>query len=268
VTLATITYDYHLGKLLGADRQREAPTERLRYMVLPTGPAAPIGNGANPTAKPPKSAPAPLRAPTSVPTAIPEPAPPSQTEGAVSGKEGGKGGAPTGMATGVEPTMPDPRVPLAPGALVSPQKSVAERVDSTVKAVFKAQFDSMAVADQNRGRDPTDWTVGKDGNKWGLDQKYIHLGKWKLPSAILALLPLQPGGVDGNRILDQRSASYIRRDVMEHAQQALTEDEFKTAVRRIRERKERERQEREKTVAGGEPRPSGVTGGSTSTTPR
>jgi len=81
---------------------------------------------------------------------------------------------------------------------------------------------------------------------------------------------LQPGGVDGNRILDQRTASFIRRDVMEHAQQALTEDEFKSAVRRIRERKERERKEREKTIAGTEPRPSGVTGsGSTSsTTPR
>ena len=268
VTLATITYDYHLGQLLGVQREREAPAERLRYMVLPSGPAAPIGNGANPNAKPPKAAPAPLRAPTSVPTAVPEPTAPSQTEGAVSGKEGGKGGAPTGMATGVEPTMPDPRVPLSPGAMIVPEKTIVERVDSTIKAVFKAEFDSMAVADKNRGRDPTDWTVGRDGNKWGLDQKYIHLGKWKLPSAVLALLPLQPGGVDGNRILDNRNAAGIRRDVLEHAQMALTEDEFKTRVRRIRERKEREKQEQSKTVAGA---PSGVTSGSSSTsstTPR
>ena len=41
-----------------------------------------------------------------------------------------------------------------------------------------------------------------------------------------------------------RSAAYIRRDVLENAQRAVSEDEFKAAIKRIRERKERERRQK------------------------
>jgi hypothetical protein len=247
--IATITFHYPIGALLGLDRARKAAPERLQYMVLPAGPVAPVGNGSNPTATPPKGPPAPLRAPTSVPTTLPEPPAAGQSAGAVSGREGGTGGAPTGMATGIEPMAPDPRLPLAPGDYISAPKTMAQRVDSTMRAAFQAQFDSMALAEKNAPRDPRDWTIDRNGQKWGLDQKYIHLGKWKLPSAVLALLPLQPGGVDGNRVIEGRNAAFIRRDVLEHAQRSIREDEFKAAVRRIRERKERERREQEKTIA-------------------
>lgn len=254
--LGSITFRYELGDLLGIKRERSAPPERLQYMVLPSRPAA-IGNGSNPKSAPPKGAPAPLRAPSQIPTTVPEPAAAAPTEGAVSGKEGGTGGAPTGVATGVEPMAPDPRLPLTPGGLIVPRKTMAEKVDSTVKAVFGAYMDSVAIAEKNAGRDPADWTVERNGQKWGLDQKYIHLGKWKLPSAILALLPLQSGGVSSQRVSDQRTASFIRQDIIQHAQQSVNEDEFRAAVKRIRERKERERREREKagTLADGRSTP-------------
>jgi hypothetical protein len=245
--LGSITFRYELGDLLGIKRERPAAPERLHYLVLPSRPAAAIGNGSNPKSAPPKSAPAPLRAPTETPTTITPPAPTSPTEGAVSGKEGGNGGAPTGVATGVEPMAPDPRLPLTPGGLIVPRKTMAEKVDSSMKAAFGAYMDSMAIAAANAGRDPKDWTVEHNGQKWGLDQQYIHLGKWKLPSAILALLPLQSGGVSSQRVSDQRTASFIRQDIMEHAQNSVNEDEFRVAVKRIRERKERERREREKS---------------------
>ena len=35
-----------------------------------------------------------------------------------------------------------------------------------------------------------DWTVGKDGQKYGIDQQYIRLGRFQIPTALLALLPI------------------------------------------------------------------------------
>jgi hypothetical protein len=266
VLLASITFRYEISDLLGISREKQPPPERIRYMVLPSRPAAPIGNGSNPTAVPPRAAPAPLEAPTVTPTTIPEPQRSAPTQGAISGRAGGTGGAPAGVATGVEPIAPDPRIPLAPGEYVVPQKTTAERVDSTVKAIFQAYNDSVAIAAANAGRDPADWTIERDGKKWGLDQKYIHLGKWKLPSMILGLLPLQPGGVDPTRYQANKDAAWMRRDIMENAQRAITEDEFKAAIKRIRERKERERRDREAVAASGGSNGSAVEKAGISTT--
>lgn len=242
--LGSITFRYEIGDMLGIKRERSKPPERIQYMVLPSRSAAAIGNGSNPKSAPPKAVPAPLQAPTSVPATLPEPSPSAPSQGAVSGKVGGTGGAPAGIATGVEPIAPDPRLPLTPGSVIVQKKTIAEKVDSTVQAVFQAHLDSMAIAARNAGRDPTDWTVERNGQKWGLDQQYIHLGKWKLPSAILALLPLQSGGVSAQRVADQRTASFIRQDIIDHAQQSVNEDEFRAAVKRIRERKEREKRQK------------------------
>jgi hypothetical protein len=85
-----------------------------------------------------------------------------------------------------------------------------------------------------------------NGQKYGLDSQYIYLGKFKLPSAILAALPLNfnRGGVDGSRIIEARNASWIQNDIYTHSQ-GLSEDDFRAAVRRIRERKDKERKEAE-----------------------
>jgi len=264
--LGSITFRYEIGDMLGIKRERSKPPERIQYMVLPSRPAAAIGNGSNPRSAPPKAVPAPLQAPTSVPTTLP-PSSSAPSEGAVSGKVGGQGGAPTGIATGVEPIAPDPRLPLTPGPVIVQKKTIAEKVDSTVQAVFQAHLDSMAIAAAHAGRDPTDWTVEHNGQKWGLDQQYIHLGKWKLPSAILALLPLQSGGVSAQRVADQRTASFIRQDIIDHAQQSINEDEFRVAVKRIRDRKEREKREQEKEKALASGGSSRVSPTASSTTP-
>ena len=41
----------------------------------------------------------------------------------------------------------------------------------------------------------------------------------------------------------------MHSDLLNHVQQSISEDEFRDAVRRIRERKEKERREKEKAVA-------------------
>jgi hypothetical protein len=84
-----------------------------------------------------------------------------------------------------------------------------------------------------------DWTVEKNGKKYGIDKQYIRLGKFSIPTALLALLPfnaqMNPTVSDRNR---QQMA--MRMDIMEHAQMSLNEEEFRRAVKAIRERKERE----------------------------
>jgi hypothetical protein len=99
----------------------------------------------------------------------------------------------------------------------------------------------MAIASGQRK--PGDWTVkGKDGQTWGWDQAGIHLGKFTIPQALLAMLPLN---VNGGSPIEGRSAAYIRRDVLENGQRAISEDEFRAAVKRIRARKEKERREKQ-----------------------
>jgi len=240
--IASITFRYPLAELLTPDRV--APTERIQYVrVKPAAPAT-VGNGANPKLPPKKVVkPAPLLAPSAIPTALPAIPPPTASAGAVSGTATGTGGAPTGVATGVEPALTDPRIELRPSGLRLPL-TTAQRNDSAVKAIYEAYREAEIQAEENRGRSPRDWTFERSGQKYGLDSQYIYLGRFKLPSAILAALPFNYGGVDGSRIIQARNAAWIQNDIYTHAQ-GMSEDDFRAAVKRIRERKDKERKEQE-----------------------
>lgn len=246
VALATITFRYPIGQLIGLPKDRDQKPERIQYIAMPRG--EPTGNGSQTTAAPPPKGvtPAPLRAPTAIPTVIP-PIPSNATAGAISGKVGGTGGARAGVATGVEPAAPDPRIPLAAAPYQPPPKTRAELVDSAVQAAFGIYFDSAQYAAEHPGRQPGDWThTTADGQKWGWDPGGIRLGKFTIPNAVLAALPLKVGS--GQSPVEARSREWMYSDIQQHAQQAISEDEFRAAVRRIRERKEKERREKEKAV--------------------
>ena len=246
--LATITFRYPIGHLIGLTRQRQQTPERVQFIVLPKGTAT--GNGGQSTATPPrKGAPAPLRAPTAVPAQVPPTPPVEETQGAISGKEGGRGGARAGVATGVELAEPDPRLPLYPTPFEAIPKTPAQRVDSVVKAAFGVYYDSARYAAEHPERAPGDWTTTtKDGQKWGWDPVGIRLGKFTIPNALLAVLPLDMIA-NGRSPVEQRTAAWMRNDIVEHAQRSVSEDEFRNAVRRIRERKEKERREKERAIA-------------------
>ena len=246
VALATITFRYPLGQLIGLPKDRDHTQERLQYITLPRG--EPTGNGSRATTTPPaKGTPAPLVAPAAIPTAIPTTPNPNETSGAVSGKAGGKGDAPAGIATGVEPTAPDPRIPLAAAPYQPPTRTPAELADSAVKAAFGVYLDSALYAAQHPSRQPGDWTkTTADGQKWGWDPGGIRLGKFTIPNAVLAALPLKVGS--GMSPVEARNQAWMHSDIMLHSQQAISEDAFRDAVRRIRERKEKERREKEKPV--------------------
>ena len=245
--IGSITFTY--PPFFSADKDKQ-PTERVVYVkVQPQPKGSPTAdNGAPAKAKPKKAdVPAPILAPSVIPTTLPPIPPPTASTGSPSGTAGGTGGAPAGVATGLEPAMPDPRIELKPNTLRLPL-SMAQKNDSAIKAFYMAFREAEIVAEENRGRSPRDWTIERIGQKYGLDSQYIYLGKFKVPSAILAALPFNYGGVDGTRIIQARNANWIRDDIMSHSQ-GMSEDDFRAAVKRIRERKDREHKDAEKDKA-------------------
>jgi hypothetical protein len=174
-------------------------------------------------------------APVTVPTTIPTPSgPPVKTVDEGTGPLVGTGG-PT---RGVRPQYSDPRVWEPPGGVVVAPQTLKQTLDSLIAEGIAPYNDSVAAAAQRR--DPTDWTVEKGGYKWGIDRKAIRLGPVSIPTALLAMLPLN---IQGNPTTMQRDRAFatMNADINWHAQQAINEADFMKAVRSIRERKERER---------------------------
>ena len=243
--LANVAFHYDFSSL-GGPRPAVPPVERITYVsVAPAGGA--LGGTASGT---PAKATTPHRglvAPSRVPSQIvPAPEPVGGTPGGVDGGRGVGGGV--GPATGVVPADPDPRLGADAHQFVPIPKTHGERVDSTVRALIFAYNDSVAKAAAVAGRKPGDWTFERDGKKWGIDGNNIYLGKFAIPSAVLAALPLRIQGNPGETIAD-RLVTTRRGEVLEHAESQYHDIEFKSAVKRIRERKDRER--REKLVAEG-----------------
>lgn len=210
--------------------------ERVGFMTLPhPGVTKPTAGRSGGDGRPERSREIKVVAPTAVPSTIPPPsaaAKPTADEGV--GPIVGTGGP----SRGVRPQYSDPRVWEPPGVVVSPPKTVAQTIDSIIGVAIAPYNDSVAAAAQKR--DPTDWTVEKGGYKWGIDRRAIRLGPVSIPTALLALLPLN---LQGNPITMQRERSYavMNQDIAWHARQAINEADFMKAVRSIRERKERER---------------------------
>lgn len=248
--IASITFRYPLAAFLGIDKV-QTPTERIQYIEVAPQRAARAGvggSGANAKTETPKKVvtPPPLVAPAVVPSTLPPVPPADSNAGTATGTATGTGtgsgtGGTVGATTGLEPATPDARIALRPHATGLPL-TMAQKNDSAVKAIYMAYRTAEVAAEESRGRSPRDWTFEHNGQKYGVDSQYVYLGKFKLPSAILAALPFNFGGVDGNRIIQSRNANWIQQDIYSHSQ-GLSEDDFRAAVKRIRERKERERQE-------------------------
>ncbi len=84
------------------------------------------------------------------------------------------------------------------------------------------------------------------GKKYGLDSNNIYIADYKIPAALLALLPIHPSGPASQ---EYTTSGRQIADVNYQAGRALDAEDFKTAVKRIRQRKEREK--RDKEIAAG-----------------
>ncbi|MEO7457855.1 MAG: hypothetical protein ABIY52_16475 [Gemmatimonadaceae bacterium] len=220
--------------------------EKIAYVSVPVRAGSPTGDTTSAPAKT-KNPSRGISAPVETPVFVAPPSPP--TSGTPDGVEGGKGrGAEVGATVGIVPGDPDPRLSSDhPHEFYPAPKSHAERVDSAVKASIYAYNDSVARAMAAAGKAPGDWTFEKNGKKWGVDGNKIYLGKFAIPSAVLAALPIRIQGNPGETIND-RLVTTRRADLLLHADAQFHDDEFKSAVKRIRERKDRERKERQEAT--------------------
>jgi len=132
-------------------------------------------------------------------------------------------------------------LPLAPRELAQRlTRSHVELVDSAVSAIVQAYIDSVVAAPALPGAAPPSWITQIEGQTFGIDSRYIYLGPLRIPTALLALLPL-PGGNNGD-LQEGRRMAAIRADLAYAVRRAETMDDFKKAIREIRERRERERE--------------------------
>ena len=170
---------------------------------------------------------------------------PTARTGAVIG-----GGGPT---AGLVPRYTEPRVWVTPGPAPRVPRTNAQELDSIL--AFDVARDLSLKPPP--GRDPTDWTMERNGRKYGMDQKFIHLGKFSIPTALLALLPINNAQANPTEIDRERRLASMRLEINEQASRAMSEDDFRAAVRNIRERTDRERAERrareEAATAGNAP---------------
>jgi hypothetical protein len=234
--------------LLPDERAEPPKEERISYVAVgraaggevTVGRAGGDGLRERPAAR--SSAPR-LAAPRRVPATVPPPVAPGAGQGAgdASDEEGGTGPlvGGGGPLRGAQPRYGDGRVwrpadPVAPEA-----KTHIERLDSAFAASFEAHQDSMAIL--AKVRRPGDWTVAReDGSKYGIEpgnnggMPKLWLGRVSIPLPVG--LPVRPGQLERERALRA-----ITNDVAQQSTRRLTEDEFRKAVRQIRERKEWER---------------------------
>lgn len=229
-------------RIFGKTQSPEIPAERISFLRLPKadGPAVKGRSGGDNrplSTTPPRKLVAPTAVPMAIPPAPATPTPPEPEEG--SGPLVGSGGP----ARGVRPTYTGPRVWAAPGDIVTAPKSAKEKLDSAIVSIISPFNDSLAVAAGQRK--PGDWTFERGGRKYGIDPQFIRLGKVSIPTAVLALLPINqtgnPSVNDRNRFQNQ-----LHADIFWQAQRGMNEADFKKAVKSIRQRKEREKAEQEK----------------------
>ncbi|HEX9690616.1 MAG TPA: hypothetical protein VGA22_00790 [Gemmatimonadales bacterium] len=125
--------------------------------------------------------------------------------------------------------------------VVGPSPSLAihiARVDSALRERIKAFIDTMP-RDSFALPPPARWTAEIEGKKWGVDQQWIYLGDFKLPTALLALLPLPQGNYD--RARDAQELQRIRTEIIDAARRAENSAEFNQYVKDLRRRKDEER---------------------------
>ncbi|HEY8061608.1 MAG TPA: hypothetical protein VID74_02365 [Gemmatimonadales bacterium] len=120
-------------------------------------------------------------------------------------------------------------------------QSPAELADSAVARIIQTYLEEMA---KERAESPEalpSWTTKIGGKTVGLDQKWIYLGPLKIPTALLALLPIRVQGNMSNYQFNKQ-LQQMRADLFEAARRSENYDEFKAAVKDLRQQKERERE--------------------------
>ena len=228
--------------------------ERVNFFRVPGGsqPAAVHagGNGRPRAVGGAPLAPTALVAPTSVPTNALVLKP-----GAAAVVEAGTGPIVSagGAGPGIMPMLHDPRIWLPPGMVVVTPLTDSSRFDSAFHEALGHLQDSLAHGVASRA---VAGIFSAGGKKYGLDSANIYIADYKIPAALLALLPIRPTGSASQELT---VAGRQIAEVNYQAARALDAEDFHAAVKRIRQRKEREKRAHEaalgKTTTASAPAP-------------
>lgn len=207
------------------------------------GGAARKGRAAGITARPELEAPAPeperIEAPPVEAPPAPPPVQPADTPSTPARRSPGR-------TVRIGPALGEGKLWIRP--LPAPPRELAreltrnhfELVDSAVSAIVQAYIDSVLSAPAAPGAAAPSWTTQIFGKTFGIDSKFIYLGGLRIPSAVLALLPIKGGTTmeysQANRL------SLIREDLQRASARAQTMEEFKRAIRELRAERERQKE--------------------------
>ncbi len=248
--LMSITFRYPLADILN----RRDPVQAVSVRYVPLKPSAPQASSGTPRAPRPRAAaPSPMPRVSSIPVGIPAPATPVVSSPSASAIGAGGTTAPAGrdagIGLGIRPGIPDGRLATNPGSVARAPETEGQKAERALAAIYNEYLDSARadIARSASQRKPGDWSWGgKDGDKWGWDQNGIHVGGVTIPNIVLAALPIPV--TSGTEPVNMRAREFMRNDIQMHAG-LMSEDEFRAAVRRVRERVDRERRERMEKAA-------------------
>lgn len=243
--LWVLSIPYPFREFLQRTRLR-VPPEQISFIAIPNrGDTTSGRSGGDGLPERPNAPPTPARplvAPSSTPSSVPAPpdAPRREDIGG-SGPLVGRGGP----VRGIVPSYSDPRVWTDPNApVLALPRSLSEQLDSMLVTGTQRVRDSIVLASGQRK--PGDWTWTKDGKKYGWDAAGIHLGGITIPRELLAVAGAlaKVDAASNPQVADRaRTIRAMTQDINYNAPRAMNAEEFRTAVKRIRERKERERRE-------------------------
>jgi len=120
-------------------------------------------------------------------------------------------------------------------------------IDSAVTAIVEGYLDSVAAhpggaqdSDAGAVAGLPSWSAELGGLDFGIDQQWVYLAGLKIPTAVLALLPLPEGGYNYFEGRRERELLKARREIYYQARMQGLRDQFRENVRKLRARKQLE----------------------------
>jgi hypothetical protein len=132
--------------------------------------------------------------------------------------------------------------PALPATIADALYGDTAQNDRAAVGRLRAMVDSLNVIldEEQRERQKPTWTTNIAGSTFGIDSQYIHVAGIKIPTALLALLPIRLP--EGNYGEEQRARQLeeMRQDLMQAARRTQTLYDFRQYVHELRERKQAE----------------------------
>lgn len=136
-------------------------------------------------------------------------------------------------------------LPMTPRELASllsgkPEEEITDSLAAALTQHFLAAVAEAQALDSMAGYRP-DWTTSIAGQPVGLDDRWIYLGPIRLPTMLLALLPIDVMPNPTEAAMARKRAA-MREDILTAGRRSANLAEFAKAVKALRAQREAERE--------------------------